>query len=240
MVSYDKYMARVERILDHNAETRSLFLRCEGAGLAGCLPGQFVSLLLPLKDEVRRRAYSVTWVSPGGELFEICFDRVPGGKGAEYLFERRIGDPLEFIGPFGSFVLEPGVAPPLVFIAEGTGVAPIRRMVKHALSGPPGEPVELLYGACASWRLLYRAELEALSRQRSDFRFEALVVPEAQGRPAALYDRLAAQAARRWDGPKIDLRLRFYICGIGEGVIRLRDLLRAAGYARRSVRYEKW
>ena len=44
----------------------------------------------------------------------------------------------------------------------------------------------------------------------------------------------------RWiDGDAVRDR-RFFLCGVGAGVIALRDLLRGAGYERRAVRYEQW
>jgi ferredoxin-NADP reductase len=37
-----------------------------------------------------------------------------------------------------------------------------------------------------------------------------------------------------------DRTRHFYVCGVGKGVLRLRDLLRGAGYERRAVHYEQW
>ena len=37
-----------------------------------------------------------------------------------------------------------------------------------------------------------------------------------------------------------DRSRQFYICGVGPGVLEIRDLLRSAGYERRAVHYEKW
>ena len=94
----------------------------EGATLK-FVPGQFISILIPLGDEVRRRAYSIASMERG--LLEICFNQVAGGRGVGWLFERAPGDAVEFMGPFGNFTLD---APPQVetiFIAEGTAIAPI-------------------------------------------------------------------------------------------------------------------
>jgi ferredoxin-NADP reductase len=55
-----------------------------------------------------------------------------------------------------------------------------------------------------------------------------------------IYDRLFALAQARWVTDNADRTRHFYICGVGKGVIRLRDLLRGAGYERRSVHYEQW
>src|ERR1017187_7837142 len=98
------YLSVVDRIVDHNDDTRSIFLHMgEGTELT-CVPGQFISILIPLGDEIRRRAYSIA--SMDGGLIEICFNQVAGGRGVGWLFERAPGDAVEFMGPFGNFTLD--------------------------------------------------------------------------------------------------------------------------------------
>jgi ferredoxin-NADP reductase len=58
-------------------------------------------------------------------------------------------------------------------------------------------------------------------------------------------DVVAAAAAedeirRRWLERDDDRTRQFFVCGVGDIVPRLRDLLRGAGYARRAVQYERW
>ncbi len=226
--------ARVERILNHLADTRSLFLRAD-ARPRPHLPGQFISISIPLADETRTRAYSIA-SNPGDELLEICFNRVPGGIGVDWLFERVAGDTLEFTGPFGAFAIDQPPAAEMVFIAENTAIAPIRPMLHRAI-GASGRPTLLLYGASGEERILYRGELEELASRHPSFRFETLIV---RGSADALWTAVYEEAKRRWVERDADRTRHFYICGVGRGVIRTRDLLRGAGYERRSVHYEQW
>jgi ferredoxin-NADP reductase len=53
-------------------------------------------------------------------------------------------------------------------------------------------------------------------------------------------DALVDTTVRRWIEADTDRSRHFFICGVGALVPRLRDLLRAAGYARRAVQYERW
>ena len=55
-----------------------------------------------------------------------------------------------------------------------------------------------------------------------------------------MYDRLLELANARWVLADNDRTRQFYICGVGNGVIQLRDLLRGSGYERRAVHYERW
>lgn len=228
------YHARVVRMVDHNADTRSLILRLEEGARLAFVPGQFISISLRLPDETRVRPYTIA-SSPeeAAEAIELCFNQVPGGVGVGYLFERKPGDVLEFTGPFGAFTMERAPERECVFIAEGTAIAPVRPMIRRALSAAARPRLHLLYAAPDEHHLLYRDEIVRWEAAGLDY--TALIAPAAE-----LYDRLVAEAERRWVAADAERGRQFYVCGVGKGVLRLRDLLRGAGYERRAVRYEQW
>jgi ferredoxin-NADP reductase len=194
----------------------------------------FISVIMPLADEVRVRPYTIATSPEDGEPFELCFNLVPNGPGATWMFERKIGDVLDFTGPFGAFTLDRPPELETVFIAEGTAIAPIRPMIHRALSYPAVNPIHLLYAAQTSKHLLYRPELDSLAKAYPRFRFEPLVVTEH------LHQRLMNEVQHKWITRDDDRTRLFYVCGIGAGVLKLRDLLRGAGYQRRAVQYERW
>jgi ferredoxin-NADP reductase len=227
------YRARVERMHDHNADTRSLFLRLVGGGRLGFVPGQFISVALALEGETRVRPYTVASSPEDADAIEICFNQVPGGAGVRYLFERKVGDELEFTGPFGAFTMDRAPERECVFIAEGTAIAPIRPMIRRALGAGTRPALSLLYAAPDATHLLYREDIAEWSAAGVDF--APLLAPAAE-----LYDRLIAEVQRRWVDADSDRSRHFYVCGVGKGVLRLRDLLRGAGYERRAVHYEQW
>ncbi len=153
------------------------------------------------------------------------------------MFERRVGDLLDFTGPFGAFTLERAPDREMVFIAEGTAIAPIRPMLRRILSQHAVQPIHLLYTARDPEHLLYRNELESLSKAHQQFSFEPMVIATEGD---LLYQRLLEKVQRRWIEGDSDRSRYFFVCGIGRGVLKLRDLLRQAGYERRAVRYEQW
>jgi len=227
--------ARIERVFDHNDDTRSLFLApLEGARVR-FVPGQFISILIPLADEVRTRPYTIASNPEDPGHIEICFNRVAGGRGVAWLFERKSGDVLAFTGPFGAFTLDRAPAAEAVFIAEGTAIAPIRPMIHRAIASPGRATMTLLYGAKSERHLLYRAEFEELARREPRFKFDP-IVELAQ----TLDARMLEVVEQRWVKADSDRSRAFYACGIGAGVIAIRNLLRGAGYERRAVHYEQW
>jgi glycine betaine catabolism B len=227
------YRARVERIFDHNADTRSLFLNLLDGRRLHFVPGQFISISLPLESGTRVRPYTIASSPEQTDAIEICFNELPGGTGVRHLFERQVGDELEFTGPFGAFTIDRPPAGHCVFIAEGTAIAPIRPMVTRLIAVNPRPALSFLYGAPDPDHLLYGEE--AGRWISAGVEFIPLLAPAAD-----LYDCLAAEAQRRWVEADSDRSRHFFVCGVGKGVIRLRDLLRGAGYERRAVHYEQW
>jgi ferredoxin-NADP reductase len=227
--------ARVEKIFDHSADTRSLFLSLTSGKHLRFVPGQFISITIPLGDETRSRPYSIASDPEDRGPFEICFNRVAGGRGVAWLFDRRVGDTLDFSGPFGSFTIDQAPAAELGFIAEGTAIAPIRPMLKRALASSPAPRSKLIYAAPDRDHILYASQLDDLARTAPNFSYTRVIAPAE-----SLYDRLAELAQARWITGDEDRARHFYICGVGKGVLRLRDLLRGAGYERRAVHYEQW
>jgi ferredoxin-NADP reductase len=231
--------AVIERILEHNKDTRSLFLRLPAGQSLVFTPGQFLSFLLPISGQTLTRAYSIASDPENGNLLEICFNLVPGGPGSQYLFERKTGEVVRFTGPWGTFVFGQPPQAECVFIADGVGIAPIRPMVKRALSLETGRPVRLLYSAGKKEAFLYYSELQTLERRYTQFSFEPLLFePPAQwcGLAGALLETVERQYVRADN----ERSRHFYICGVGSQVTAIRDLLRQAGYLRRAVQYEKW
>src|SRR5258708_12178399 len=90
------YRARVERMRDHNADTRSLFLGLIDGGQLGFVPGQFISISLALENETRVRPYTVASNPEERDAIEIFFNQLPAAAGARYLSYRNAPDQPHF------------------------------------------------------------------------------------------------------------------------------------------------
>jgi ferredoxin-NADP reductase len=237
-VPAERYEAVVERIHEWTPSTRSLFLRLGAGARMPFHAGQFISLALPVGESPPLvRPYSVA-SDPGDELLEICVDRVPGGVGSRYLFSCAAGAPLTFKGPFGSFLVDEPSAAEMVFVADGTGIAPIRAMVRRVVAYGGDQRVHVLQGARVESELLFRDELAALAHAHPRFAWEPVLSGPDAG--AVENPRLEALVLERYVRGDADRTRHFWICAVGDLVRRMREALRATGYERRAVRYEQW
>jgi ferredoxin-NADP reductase len=230
--------ATLARVVEHHPGTRSLFLALPAEQRLAFVPGQFVSCRLPVAGGAPLvRAYSIA-SSPDDDELEICVDLIAGGPGSAYLFGLAPGAVIEFTGPFGSFALAEPPAASMVFVAEGTAIAPIRPMLRRALERGGGQRIDVLQGARYEHELLFRDEFEGWAHAHPRLHWEpVLATTEAEHGPLAALEELVVERFVRGDQ---DRRRRFWICSVGALAGRLRDALRAAGYERRAVRAEQW
>ena len=232
------YRATLARVTEWTRTRRSLFLRLPAGTRMPHLPGQFVSCLVPVPGAAPlSRAYSLA-SSPEDALLELALDLVPGGPGSRHLFGLAPGDTVNVRGPFGSFVLDEPPAGELVFVGDGSGIAPIRPMVRRALERGGTQPIRVLQGAASELDLLYGDELAAWAAAHARLAWEAVLhAPASEG---AGPSRLEALVVERFVVDNADRERHFWICGVGEQVRRMREALRGAGYERRTIHCEQW
>ncbi|MBM4256412.1 MAG: FAD-dependent oxidoreductase [Deltaproteobacteria bacterium] len=231
--------AIIDRIVEHNSDTRSLFLRFPNDQRLNFIPGQFLSLQLPVAGKILTRPYSIASNPEDRGPLEICFNLVPEGQGSHYLFSLGAGDSVTFTGPWGTFVLGQAPSAECIFLADGIGIVPIRPMIHRALKSHSQFAVRLLYHVAREYELLYRTELEAWTQQHVQFSLE-LLGGYTSDRLSTVQGSLLEYVEDQYVKRDEDRSRHFYICGVGSQVTQLRDLLRGAGYQRRAVVYEKW
>lgn len=121
--------------------------------------GQYVRIKAPGMEEWR--SYSMASTPRALPRMDFLMRILNGGIFSEYLRNScRLGDEIIIEGPLGAFILHPGRAPQ-IFIAGGTGLAPILAMLDEIRYRPGLRPPMLLSFGCASeQQLFYRDEVE--------------------------------------------------------------------------------
>jgi ferredoxin-NADP reductase len=123
--------------------------------------GQHLEVRLTADDGYQaEREYSIA--SAPGEPLAVTVERLDGGEVSPYLTEElRAGDKLELRGPIGGyFVWEPGDGGPLMLVAGGSGVVPLRSILRHRHRTDSDVPARLLYSARTLPDVIYRGELD--------------------------------------------------------------------------------
>lgn len=204
--------------------------------------GQWLSLVLPLAEGEARRAYSIASPPDGSSGFEVAITRVEGGPGSTFLHELPIGSTVRAIGPQGFFTRPRAAGHPSLFVGTGTGVTPLRSMIKDALIAGETSPMTLLFGVRHESDQLYREELEALAQRHSHFRvFYSMSRPGPDWSGLTGYVQTHTEALFRELEAAGPTAPHVYICGLERMVGAVRDLLRKTmGVDRKQVHSERY
>jgi ferredoxin-NADP reductase len=232
---------------------RELRFRTTDGRPVGHVAGQYLDLVVPTARRLPfRRSYSIASAPDAADpgAFEIAVTRVHGGPTSEALHALALGETVEVEGPRGTFVrTDADRTHPGLFVAAGTGLAPIRAMLAGELGSEltgertredrrsDGPPLVLLFGCRTPRDVLWEDEIRAWERTSTRFRFHVTLSrppPEWAGL-AGYVQKHAHDLTRSLPGA------RAYVCGLSAMVDDVVGLLeRDAGIPRDRLRYETY
>jgi ferredoxin-NADP reductase len=222
-------VAEVADVIEETPRTRTLVLDVDG--WSGHRAGQHVDVRLTAEDGYQaERSYSIA-SGPGDERLELTVERIDDGEVSPYLVDEvRHGDTFELRGPIGGyFAWEPADGGPLLLVGGGSGVVPLRAMLR---ARPGGVEARLVYSTRTLEDVIYRDELSTLgedvvltlTRERHDGVRSGRVDGEL----------LSSVAFAPGDDPKI------FVCGPTSFVEAVASALVQLGHAPERIRTERF
>jgi ferredoxin-NADP reductase len=243
---------KVIRIENAADATRRFWIELVSGEPFDFIPGQFVTLDLPIheKPSKRWRSYSIASWPDGSPVFELVIVLLEAGAGTTYLFEKiEVGSELTLRGPQGSFILPDPLVKDLFLICTGTGIAPFRAMVHHILNhNLPHPEIYLIFGCRRLGDALYKKEMEELELKLPGFHYLPTFSRETAseshlirtGYVHAVYEEICNQK-------KQDLLpgteggaypASFYLCGWKNMIDDARKKIADLGFDRKSIHLE--
>jgi glycine betaine catabolism B len=206
------------------------------------MPGQFVTIDLPIHEKPSRRwrSYSIASWPDGTNTIELLIVLLEGGLGTTYLFnEIAEGSVLTLRGPQGVFTLPPNIDTDLYFICTGTGIAPYRSMLYHILLNKvPHRDIYLLFGTRTKKDLLYYEEMKDFESKIEGFHYLPTLSREDwdghTGYVHTLYENLVQEKRTGAELPPA----RFYLCGWKNMIDEAKQRLLSLGYDRKAIHQE--
>ena len=148
--------SRIESIAKPAPDVAIVRLKLPASERLQYLAGQYIDFLL--KDG-HRRSFSLATPPHADDLLELHIRHVPGGLFTDQLFTSYKGrEILRMEGPLGAFYLREESDKPIIFVAGGTGFAPIKAIIEHMLHHGIPREIVLYWGARAK-RDLYLPDL---------------------------------------------------------------------------------
>jgi CDP-4-dehydro-6-deoxyglucose reductase len=169
---------RVERMEKLADDVMALWLKLPSNERLQFLPGQYLDFLL--KDG-KRRSFSLANSPEEDSLLELHIRHVPGGQFTDHVFSAmKAKDIMRISGPYGSFFLRESDKP-AIFLAGGTGFAPIKSILQHAFHHAVARECALYWGAKTPPDLYLASLAEQWQQERNNFRYiPVLSAPRAE------------------------------------------------------------
>lgn len=218
----------VRELDDATHDIRRIRLEVEAGGPFDFSAGQYASVTF---DDLPPRDYSMANRSDDAVL-EFHVRRIADGAASRYAAERlQRGERVRVEGPYGSAWLREQHRGPILAIAGGSGLAPIKSIVETALARGMPQPVHLYFGVRAERDLYLEEHFSKLAAEHPNLEF--LPVLSAPQGPTARRTGFVSDAVAG-DFPDFD-GFKAYVCGPPVMVEAVQTLLRARGMRREDI-----
>ncbi|MFO1379955.1 MAG: CDP-6-deoxy-delta-3,4-glucoseen reductase [Chitinivorax sp.] len=160
---------RVESIDKISHDVAVLSLKLPANERLQFLAGQYIDIVM--KDG-KRRSFSLANAPHDDAFLQLHIRHMPGGTFSDYVFNTmKPKEILRFQGPLGTFFLREDSDKPIVFVASGTGFAPIKGIVEHAIRKGIARPMRLYWGARNRAEIYMHALAEQWASELPNFEY---------------------------------------------------------------------
>ncbi|KXB31107.1 CDP-6-deoxy-delta-3,4-glucoseen reductase [Dechloromonas denitrificans] len=161
--------SRIEKLEKLAPDVIEMHLRLPASERLQFLAGQYIDILL--KDG-KKRSFSLANAPHDDAVLQLHIRYVPGGLFTEQVFNSiKVRDILRFNGPHGSFYLREESTKPMIMLAGGTGFAPLKAIVEHAIAEECTRPIHIYWGAKARVDLYQNALPEQWAAAHPNIRY---------------------------------------------------------------------
>lgn len=231
---------KIIRIQSETASTKRFWIEIPELDQFDFIPGQFVTLDLPIHEQPNKRwrSYSIASAPDGTNVFELIIVLLEGGLGTTYLFkEAAVGTSFPVRGPQGHFILPDPIVTDIFMVCTGTGIAPFRSMVQHIHhNNIPHKNIYLIYGTRKCSDALYLSELMDLKQKLPNFHYFPTFSREESvseglniGYVHGVYEQLL-------QGTKTSPE--FFLCGWKDMITEARQRIQAKGIDKKAIHFE--
>ncbi|HEX7967661.1 MAG TPA: 2Fe-2S iron-sulfur cluster-binding protein [Stellaceae bacterium] len=196
-----RLVCRVVGLQQATHDIRRVRLEIQSGGPFTFSAGQYASLRFA---DVPPRDYSMA-NRPEEPMLEFHIRRMGGGSASAYVAEKlRLGEEVIVDGPYGSSWLREKHGGPIVAIAGGSGLAPVKSIVETALAAGMGQPIHLYFGARDEHDLYLEDHFRGLAARHGNLRFTPVLSQPSRAtarRVGLVHEAVAADLAEL-DGAK--------------------------------------
>jgi len=185
------------------------------------------------------RAYSISSTSLSNTQVVLIVAVGHDGVGSNYIKSLKVGDSVEFIGPSGRFVLPEVLKDNLIFIATGTGLAPLLSMIDYLNNSNTTSKVQLYFGVRDESEVFKIDQLNIFKSNMKDFNYTVCFSQDIPSELANVSVKGRVTDAIVFDKNNLDTT-QYFICGNPYMVVDINAKLKDAGISENNIFHEKF
>ncbi len=172
-IQVKKLPCRVQKLERLSEDAMLLQLKLPANEKLVFLAGQYIEFIL--KDGTRR-SFSMANAPHDADFVELHVRHVAGGQFTDHVFTRmKERDILRCEGPLGTFFLREDSDKAVVFVASGTGFAPIKAVIEHMFHTGIARPATLYWGGRRPRDLYMNALAEQWAAEHPGFKYVPVI-----------------------------------------------------------------
>ncbi len=219
--------------------------------------GQYLTLRFMLNGKEERRSYSMC-SSPLESGLSVTVKRVKGGKVSNHVFDKiKVGDVVDVMTPDGRFYTElhDENKKNYYLVGAGSGITPLMSILKTILEKEPMSFVHLLYGSRSEDEIIFKNQLDGLTRRYEGQLMVEHVLSQPKLEKAKGLGGLFSKGKPTWEGKtgRIDAKIfqkfqeenpprhkqsEYFLCGPGSMIDAVEKTLLDKGVDKKNIHHE--
>lgn len=229
---------KLEKIFELTPTVRTFRFRLPEGKWIPFKAGQFCMVHIPGEGKVLKKAYSICSAPFEEGYIDLCVKLVEGGYATNWFWKLSEGAEVAVTLPYGGFLIHEPIDYDAVFVATGTGLAPLRSMIKTLLRDGCEKKITLIFGVRHEDEVFYADEFRALEKKHPNFGFFPTV-----SRP---------RDSKSWTGDvgyvqetlrkqiKDPVNRRIFVCGLIPMIEAVEKAASDIGFDKKQIHYEKY
>ena len=229
------FKVTVEKIDVESFDTKTFHFRLSNNEEIDFKAGQYIFIKHLKEGKPMVKPYSIASSPSDKNKIEIVLNKIPNGYFSTYLCDRvNVGDVLEIKGPLGLFNLKEPINNDVIFVGTGTGIGPLRSMIRRVFELRTSKKIWLFFGEKTEEEILYKEEFEELEKEHENFRYIPILSrQEWNGEKGHVQDAIKKYI-------KNSENMEAYICGLINMVDETKSLLKDLGFDPKKIYVEKY
>ncbi len=198
--------------------------------------GHYVMVKVPKEGKRINKPYSIASTSTDQAQLQFCVKRVQGGFTSNWMYTWKPRDKIQVLGPMGFFLLREDSPKTKMFIAAGSGIAPIHGMIQRLFDINWKGEIWLFFGCRNMEEVIYHDLFEQWQKEHKNFHY-VLTLSRPEPGWKGLSGYVQEYVKKMVTDPS---NKEAYICGLIRMVDECKRTLEAIGFAKEDILHEKF